>query len=57
MNPFDKITFKITRNEIEYTYGGTIVATYTDGSEPMCLVSIMGGEVLHVKQSKCTKIN
>ncbi len=56
MNPFDKVTFKRTINDIEFTYGGTVIATYTnDDNEEMCIVSF-GDETLHVKSSDLTAI-
>ena len=57
MKPFDEVTFDIKQGDITYTYGGTVVSIYDDEeSEEMCMVSILGGQVLHVKQSDCTSI-
>lgn len=57
MNPFDKVTFDIEKDDITYTYGGTIMATYTENSTEMAIVSILGsGDVIHVEQSELTAI-
>ena len=57
MNPFDQVTFEFKSGDITYNYGGTVVATYdNEDSEEMCMVSVLGGQVLHVKSSDCTKI-
>ena len=57
MSPFDKVTFDIDKNDITYTCGGTVMATYTEDSTEMAIVSILGSsEVLHVKQSELTAI-
>ena len=57
MSPFDKVTFEIERNDITYTCGGTIMATYTEDSTEMAIVSVLGsGDVLLVEQSELTAI-
>ena len=57
MSPFDKVTFEIERNDITYTCGGTIMATYTEDSTEMAIVSVLGsGDVLHVEQSELTAV-
>lgn len=30
MKPFDTVTVTITKDDIDYTYGSTIICTYTD---------------------------
>lgn len=57
MNPFDKVTLKLVKNEIEYTCAGTVVNVYTKNGDAMCTVSLLGSQdVVHVKQSECTKL-
>lgn len=57
MNPFDKVTFEIEKDDTTYTYGGTIIATYTEDSTEMAIVSVLGsGDVLHVEQSELTAL-
>lgn len=57
MNPFDKVTLKLIKDEIEYTCAGTVINIYTKKGEAMCTVLLMGvQDVVHVKQSECTKV-
>ena len=56
MNPFEQVSIEIEKDGITYTYGATIVATYTLDSEEMAIVSIQGsGDVIHCKQSDLTQ--
>ena len=57
MSPFDKVTYDIEKDDITYTYGATIVATYTEDSTAMAIISILGSDdVMHVEQSELTAI-
>lgn len=58
MNPFDKVTYTITKDDIEYTYGGTVICTYTEDGEDMVGVSLLNNSgVVYVKASEVTKIS
>lgn len=58
MKPFDTVTVIITKDDIDYTYGGTIVCTYTDADGiEMCGVSLANADgVVYMKQSDVTVI-
>lgn len=57
MNPFDKVTYDMEKDDITYTYGATIVAIYTEDSTAMAIISILGSDdVMHVEQSDLTSI-
>ena len=53
MKPFDTVKVKITKNDIEYTYGGTVICTYTnEQDENMVGVSVLNSDgVIYVKES------
>ena len=58
MKPFDNVTVTITKDDIDYIYGGTVVCTYTDddGTE-MCGISLTNADgVVYMKQSDVTAI-
>lgn len=58
MTPFDNVTVTITKDDIDYIYGGTIVRAYTDadGTE-MCGISLTNADdVVYMKQSDVTAI-
>ena len=56
MNPFDTVTFESEVGDITYTWGGTILAVYTNAdNEEMALVSpLSGGDVVEMKQTDLT---
>ncbi len=57
MSPFDKVTFDIEKDDVTYTYGGTIIATYTLDSVEMAIVSILGsGDVVNCEQTELTAL-
>lgn len=53
MKPFDTVKVKITKNDIEYTYGGTVICTYTnEQGESMVGVSLLNSDgVVYFKES------
>lgn len=58
MSPYDKVTFEIEQDDITYTWGGTILATYTnDDNEEMAIVSGLNKDgVMTFKQSDLTTL-
>ena len=58
MKPFDTVKVKITKNDIEYTYGGTVICTYTnEQNENMVGVSVLYCDsVLYLKESDVESI-
>ena len=52
MTPFDKVTVDIEKDDITYTYGGTVICTYEKDSEEWCVIAIEGTDnVIHCKQN------
>lgn len=53
MNPFDTVKVKITKNDIEYTYGGTVICTFTnEQDENIVGVSLLNSDgVVYFKES------
>lgn len=52
MTPFDKVTVDIEKDDITYTYGGTVICTYEIDSEEWCAIAVEGSDnVIHCKQS------
>lgn len=58
MKPFDNVTVTITKDDIDYVYGGTILATWTDADgNDMCAVSLLNSDgVVNMLQSECTAL-
>lgn len=57
MKPFDNVTVVIVKNDIEYTYGGTIICTFESNGVDMCGVSLLNADgVIYVPQSEVTVI-
>ena len=58
MNPFDTVTVEIEQGDITYTWGGTILATYTnDDNEEMAVVSLLNKDGVTIfKQSDLTAL-
>lgn len=58
MKPFDNVTVTITKDDIDYVYGGTILATWTDSDgNAMCAVSLLNSDgVVNMLQSECTAL-
>ena len=58
MNPFDKVTIEIEVGDITQTWGGTVLATYTDeDNNEMAVVSLLNKDgVMTFKQSDLTTL-
>ncbi len=58
MEPFDKVKVTVTKDDIDYTYGGTIICTYTDESgTSMVGVSLLNNDgVVYLKESEVESI-
>ena len=55
-SPFKQVTVDIEKDGITYTYGGTVICTYTnDDNDEMCGVSLLNSDgVVYMKQTDVT---
>ena len=57
LKPFDKVTVEIERDNITYTYGGTVICTYEEDSTDMVGVSLLNRDgVMYFEDSDVTAI-
>lgn len=55
--PFDKVTVEIEKDDITYTYGGTVICTYEEDSTDMVGVSLLNSNgVMYFEDTDVTAI-